>query len=167
MPGGSKQCDDLIKLHFAADCVGLPGSRKQGVESLAEPGESAVHAHVGPGCGEEVDHCAGAGRVFDDVGEEFEQGGRVALAASALASAASRLCRAIMIAASRSSSVGKCRKTVPMATPARRTTSSVDADMPCSSKTSVAGGQDAGSVAASVGARRGGSDTADPKLLTT
>src|SRR5205814_8606726 len=68
--GCGEHGDDFVELDVVVDGVGFRGSGEQGVEGLAECGELEVDAHVGAGGGEEVDHGAGAGRVFDDVGEE-------------------------------------------------------------------------------------------------
>ncbi|MCW7940549.1 hypothetical protein AAW14_00310 [Streptomyces hygroscopicus] len=79
MAGGGEQCDDFIESHVSADSPCLLGSRKEGFESFFKARDLAFDAHVRATGGEKVDHCAGARRALDDVGEEREQSSRVAL----------------------------------------------------------------------------------------
>lgn len=84
MTGGGEQGDDLIELDVGADRTRIPCPYQQGVESLAETRDLAVDAHVHPAGGEQMHHGAGAGRVLDDLGEEREQRGGVALGSKCL-----------------------------------------------------------------------------------
>lgn len=129
LAGAGQQGHDLIGTNLRTDRAGLLSSDQEPADFILQSLNGAGDLDIGAGARQQVDDGL-PGRACSTMLVKNSNSAVAGSpsAASTLTWSVSRCSRSFISAQSRSSLVGKCRNTVPIATPARRATSSVVAE---------------------------------------